>query len=292
MDHKEDKILKCESCLKDFSNSGLHVHILQHGKKKQSECFKFYLSKYKHIDLFPFSKISKKREFYCECCDRWFSQLYRHLRQYSEKCLKYYQEKYGINTNNWPKGSTKIICCKECGVPLPDHRALYCSDCRQNKFNIMKDPKISLKNKNSNYYWISSAEWKEKISKIQKERYKNDPFLKKKQKQYMLDGGASYAMSFNQSPSKPQVILFNLVKELYPTTILNHRLTEINRVLDIAIPELKLDIEYDDSYWHQNKEADIIREEQIRKLGWNIIRFVDHIPTKEILIIKIKEQYA
>lgn len=293
MDHKSDKNSICEFCKRKFTKHGLDVHILQHGKRKDSGCFKFYISKYNHIELIPLSKDSKNKKYQCENCKHWFSQLYRHISQYSDICFSYYQNKYG-SKNNWPNGSTKIKCCPDCGCELNDHRAMFCINCSsknpivvRNKIQHETKTGISLKQ-----YYLNNPGAKIAISKRRKKYHQDNPIIRQKQKEYMLIGGASLALSKSENPSKPQVILFNLVKELYPTTILNHRLTEINRVLDIAIPELKLDIEYDDSYWHQNKEADIIREEQIRKLGWNIIRFVDHIPTKEILIIKIKEQYA
>ena len=40
-------------------------------------------------------------------------------------------------------------------------------------------------------------------------------------REYMLNGGAAYACSCNKDPSKPQVELYNRVKSLYPSAILN-----------------------------------------------------------------------
>jgi hypothetical protein len=105
----------------------------------------------------------------------------------------------------------------------------------------------------------------------------------------MLNGGASLALAANCSPSKPQIELFELTKQLYPSAIIDHRLKEINKVLDIAIPEILLDIEYDGSYWHQDAGADLVRENKIKSIGWKVIRFRDYIPTIDELNNKIQE---
>ena len=105
----------------------------------------------------------------------------------------------------------------------------------------------------------------------------------------MLDGEAVRIQSFIKNPSKPQVELYNRVKELYPTAILNYPLYELNYSLDIAIPDLKIWFESDGSWWHQNKEKDLERQRKIENLGWKCIRykadFIKDIPELE----KIKE---
>ena len=101
----------------------------------------------------------------------------------------------------------------------------------------------------------------------------------------MLDGHAVYMNSFIRNPSKPQVELYNRIKELYPSAVLNFPIYEVNRSIDIAIPEYKIAIESDGSYWHQNKWEDQKRQEELEKLGWNFLRYkVDYlkdVPTKE-----------
>lgn len=63
-------------------------------------------------------------------------------------------------------------------------------------------------------------------------------------------------------------------------------------ILDFAIPELKIDIECDGSYWHKpNNSHDRKRNSFLMKNGWKIIRFTDEQLKKEIYICfaKIKE---
>lgn len=108
---------------------------------------------------------------------------------------------------------------------------------------------------------------------------KNHPHYGKKrfdQKQRMLDGQAAYMLSFVRNPSIPQVELFKLIKQLYPTAILNY--PSLNRSIDIAIPDLMIAIEYDGSYWHQDRDADEKRQKELEAVGWGFLRYCDCVP--------------
>jgi len=43
--------------------------------------------------------------------------------------------------------------------------------------------------------------------------------------------------------------------------------------VDFAISSLKIAIEVDGAYWHENTEKDMIRQREIEKAGWTVIRF-------------------
>ena len=125
---------------------------------------------------------------------------------------------------------------------------------------------------------------------IKKQRDSWGKERRKEQSKYMLDGGAVYSQSFIKSPSKPQVELYNRVKELYPDAELNYPCYrgkgKRSYSLDVAIPELKICFESDGSWWHPNKEKDLIRQKNIEELGWKLIRyinidFIKQVPTKE-----------
>lgn len=85
---------------------------------------------------------------------------------------------------------------------------------------------------------------------------------------------------FCKKPSKPQLALYEKIKVKYSSATLEFPV-KINSKktiwLDIGIPELKLDFEYDGSYWHQLNgiENDNIRDQQLRDLGWTITRVSD-----------------
>jgi hypothetical protein len=102
----------------------------------------------------------------------------------------------------------------------------------------------------------------------------------------MINGKASYMSSFIQNPSRPQVELFNLIKELYPSAELNYAIFNLNYNIDVAIPDLKIAIEYDGYYWHQDEEKDLNRQNKCEDLGWKFIRYKgikgkDIVPTKD-----------
>ena len=110
-----------------------------------------------------------------------------------------------------------------------------------------------------------------------------------KSRDYMLNGGSVYVASFIKNPSKPQVELYNRVKDLYPSAILNYPCYrgkgKRNYSLDVAIPELKIWFESDGAHWHQDLEKDLKRQKEVEELGWKIIRYkadnVSETPSKE-----------
>jgi very-short-patch-repair endonuclease len=77
--------------------------------------------------------------------------------------------------------------------------------------------------------------------------------------------------------SAPQKELFKVVKQKYPTAVMEYPIGDF--CLDIAVPELKLCFEYDGSYWHQDQKKDKKRDEILKLLGWKVTRFMDDIPS-------------
>lgn len=95
-----------------------------------------------------------------------------------------------------------------------------------------------------------------------------------KRKKELKKSGA-YGQSITPRISAPQLELFKLVKDKYPTAVLEYPV--LDYCLDIAVPELKLCFEYDGSYWH-DIEKDKIRDEVLSKFGWIVRRFIDELP--------------
>ena len=106
--------------------------------------------------------------------------------------------------------------------------------------------------------------------------------VKLKQSNYMLNGGAAYARSFLKRISKPQRKLFNLICQILPYPILEYPC--MNKSIDIAVPVLSIAFEYDETYFHQDKEKDIIRQKLLENEGWRFIRYRDIPDLNEILI--------
>ena len=138
---------------------------------------------------------------------------------------------------------------------------------RMKKNNPMKNPEIAKKQSKS-------------LKALGDSHPSKKPEHRKRVSKRMLNGGATYALSFIKNPSKPQVELFNLVKLLYPNSILNH--PSLNFSIDIAIPEKNIAIEYDEPYWHDFKK-DKIRQNKLENIGWKFLRYVSYVPTINIL---------
>lgn len=82
---------------------------------------------------------------------------------------------------------------------------------------------------------------------------------------------------FCQIPSKPQKRLYNIIKERYPEAEVEYPLKLENKTLwlDIALPSLKIDIEYDGEYWHNLNGGDEERDKLLKGVDWQIIRVKD-----------------
>jgi len=97
-------------------------------------------------------------------------------------------------------------------------------------------------------------------------------------------------------------MLYEIIKEKYPAAILEYEIkhhASNTLYLDIAVPELKLNFEYDGIHWHdlnkvknikKSKLTDEMRDRHLKENGWKIFRFRFHRnPTREVLVEKIKE---
>jgi len=120
---------------------------------------------------------------------------------------------------------------------------------------------------------------REKISKTCKKWWNSSNGLKQRKIQSikMNSGQAAYCNFFIKNPSKPQVELFNKVQKIFSTAVLNYPF--FNYSLDIAIPEKRLVIEYDGSYWHKDKIYDEKRRRYLKNYKWKYINYVDYIPS-------------
>jgi very-short-patch-repair endonuclease len=76
----------------------------------------------------------------------------------------------------------------------------------------------------------------------------------------------------NGRVSKPQKELFFILKQIYSNAKLNYKIPNTSRFADVGIPSLKIDYEYDEPYWHQDKKQDSIRDKELKKEGWQTIR--------------------
>jgi len=101
--------------------------------------------------------------------------------------------------------------------------------------------------------------------------------------------GLRISQAMGYGPSKPQLKLFDVVKEVIPEARLefcqNLKYDDERYYysLDIAIYELKLNIEYDCAWTHPDPSKDAFRDKVLASFGWKTIRYFERIPTKEEL---------
>jgi very-short-patch-repair endonuclease len=99
----------------------------------------------------------------------------------------------------------------------------------------------------------------------------------------MLNGGALYANSFIENPSRPQRETFRLCQQVLPAPMLNYPDYFTGYSIDIAEPKLAIAIECDGSYWHQDQKKDLKRQKKLEDQGWRFIRYRDKVPTLQNL---------
>lgn len=130
---------------------------------------------------------------------------------------------------------------------------------------------------NSNRGNINCA-WRNNKGKTYEQIYGNKADEMRKKRSNWLK--ANNIRKFATRISKPQAILFSIVKEHFPQAEIEYEIKLGLRKsiwLDIAIPDLKINIEYDGMYWHKlNKTtirtSDAKRDEFLKNTGWTIFR--------------------
>ena len=233
----------------------------------------------------------------CKICSRFFKGqrgISHHVFQHSKICSEGYKQRYGNDRRLWPSSThLNLRVCGDCGAALKDPRSMkFCSSCRVNKHNVMKRSKIVKKVQRSMKKYFDDPEYLNKLSKLRKEFLNNNPAHKERQKQYMLNGGAVKARSGIKIPSVPQIKLYKLVIDIFSDAKSEYAIM-IKKgqwfCVDIAIPSEKIVIEFDESYWHQNQEYDLKRQNLIEDIGWKVVRFVNVVPSIDELKIKLQE---
>lgn len=93
-------------------------------------------------------------------------------------------------------------------------------------------------------------------------------------RQKLLNGHAAYMNKFIKNPSKPEVKLREIIKELYPSCEFQYKI--FNYAIDVTIPECKIAIEYDGWYHfdcQEHIEYHKKRQREIEKEGWKFIKY-------------------
>jgi len=121
-----------------------------------------------------------------------------------------------------------------------------------------------------------SLEHRRHISEAVKKQYKENP---KRREISVKSGCKAFRKIVGRTGSPPQRKLYQLVKSVFPEAKYNYevKITKNHyRYLDVAVPSLKIDFEYD-GVLHEIlpdvKENDKTRTAELEQRGWKIIRF-------------------
>lgn len=87
--------------------------------------------------------------------------------------------------------------------------------------------------------------------------------------------------------SAPQRKLFKIIKNRFPDAELEYpiKTKDTIRFADIGIPSLNIDIEYDEEFWHKDKD-DSKRDNELKAVGWSTIR----ITNEEVDMVKLTDE--
>lgn len=91
--------------------------------------------------------------------------------------------------------------------------------------------------------------------------------------------------------SKPQKAIFDLLKKHYQNCFLNYPESLLSLDCAVFLDNVKIDIEYDGWYWHQDQQKDIKRDRIVQKMGYKVLRIKgsSNIPKEEELLSQINE---
>ena len=214
----------------------------------------------------------------------------------SELIIGDYLCSYGCGQSGKYRLRNGKVCCNKSQNVCPVNRKK-----NSDSLNI---PQAKEKRVKSLKQSLSKPSIREKISKLTregmsrpevKERHKNGVNkleVKTKKTERMLNGGAVYANQFVRKTSWPQIKTYRNTCLVAPYPILNYPVYIRKRrwlSIDIAIPQLAIAIEYDGSRWHQDKERDDKKTKDLQEEGWKVIRYRDHVPTKEQVLNDINK---
>lgn len=180
--------------------------------------------------------------------------------------------------NYWTKG--KYYCSMKCRDSDEDYIEMM-GIVSKNKWVNREHPRGMLGKKHSKETlekYNNRIPWNKGLTKETDERIRIAGLKESKfKKEFFRIHPEKHPNYLQKNISKPQLNLYKLIKKRFKDSTLNYplRTNKSIRFLDVAIPSLKIDFEYEGSYWHQDEHKDLRREFEIRDMGWAVIRICD-----------------
>jgi len=240
----------------------------------------------------------KDIEFKCKICGEVYRSYNKKSKFCSRKCKYLYQKTLvGEKSTGWKGKGLSDHLCKHCGnifEAVLSAKRVYCSvSCKskdQDRTNIIQYDRSGDKNPNwkGNLMIKMCPECNEEFrAKYHKQKFCCKKCWRKYKSKELSNGKAAWMNTFIENPSKPQVDLYNIVKNIYDDAEINY--FTYNFSIDVAVPSKNIAIEYDGSYWHKGKEVeDKKRQDILESKGWKFLRYVDYVPSESDLCEDIK----
>ncbi len=89
----------------------------------------------------------------------------------------------------------------------------------------------------------------------------------------------------NVPTSKPQLEIYKTLKNNFNEVILNYPVGLLSLDCAVFFNGIKIDVEYDGWYWHQDQQKDIKRDKFLQSLGFKVFRIkgCNTAPTEDVL---------
>lgn len=215
------------------------------------------------------------------CMERYGVETHMLVPEVQEKFKSIAHLKYGVdNVSQADAVKAKKIdtCVKNFGVTNP-----MLSDIVKRKVEKTNMEKYGCKNPNQNKEIRQKAE----LTNIKRYGVKNpnqNPTIKARAMKTMCEKS-------EVPTSSQQIKLYEIIKDRYPNAELNHPFSTCSLDVFVCINKIKLDIEYDGSYWHYDEQKDIRRDKFLQSNGFKTLRIRSGhmIPTEKELFDAINE---
>lgn len=252
----------CDVCGKEYQKS-YKQYIKQHtydmdtcAKCKAAKSKQTCVNKYGVDNVFKVSEFKEKHKQ--TCLEKYGHEYISQVPEVREKVTNSFIEKYGVSN---PMQSEEL--------KIKQQQSLYEN---YNVYNPMKSKTIQEKAIATNIkkYGVKVA--------IQNKD------IKHKAIETLCNNGTI-------PTSSQQLKTYNMIKNKYQNAELNYPFSNCSLDIYICINDIKIDVEYDGSYWHQDQQADIRRDKFLQSNGIKVLRIRSghKIPTEKELFFAIEE---
>lgn len=204
-------------------------------------------------------------------------------------CGKLFQREYRAYIKN--HDSQYGDCCRKCcrKIAMRTNKERYGVDWCLQRDDFKEKQKQTCLEKYGVEYISQSKEFRNTVENtcIKKFGVKNisqaDVIKKKKADSFYKNGTCP--------TSKPQLLLFETLKEMYGACELNYPVGKCSLDCFVIVNNVKIDVEFDGSYWHSGKEErDKRRNYYLIGRGYKVLRYISslRIPSKEQIEEDIK----